>query len=241
MQDLYVVNASRLLPDAEVQAKVAPLQKQFDRDFVPAWGEWATPVRVRFASMNAIPSLPADAWAIFLNKHSKESDALGWHDHRDGRVFARVFVGDCLLMGLDWGVTLSHEALELNLNPRIVRVYHVTTGRYVGYKTPLEACDAVEGDQFAYDVDGYRMSNFVTPYYYSTRVQGPFDHRRVLRAPFPSLSSGGYASLIDGAGNWSQIYADKANNLPARRFILTGFRRTVMRQLDSAGLLEVSP
>jgi hypothetical protein len=224
MRDLIICNACHILTDAEVQAVVAPLQKQIDRDFLPAWhAHGVEPVKVSFATIKDIPSLPPDCWPIFLNKHSLDEGALGWHDDdamQNIHVYSRVFVGDCIRYGLNWQVTVSHEALEILLDPDIRRVFGIRSGLYAA----VEACDAVESDDLAYDIDGVKVSDFVLPAYFSHSATGPFDHGGHLHAPCPALTPGGYMSLRDLSG-WHQVFADKADGLPGRRALSRGFRR----------------
>ena len=224
MQDLILVNASRIVTDEQVHAVVGPLQMQFDRDFTPAWGNRATPVRVDFAPMADIPKIPHTSWCIFHNNHSLEEGALGWHDDQAGRIFSRVFVGDCLRLGLDWRVTVSHEALEMSADPDIVRAYRMANGKMVA----LEVADPVEADEIAYAIDGMKLSDFVLPAYFSHSAQGPFDHLNILKKPCPAMAPGGYLSIEDASG-WHQIYADRADGIPGRRALFRGHRRMVRR------------
>lgn len=237
MKRLVVVNASPLLPDKDVQAKVKPLQTQIDRDFMPHWQHKVEPVQVEFAGMHDIPNLPADCWPIFLNRHSTDANALGWHDDdpsQNIRIYSRVFAGDCLRYGLDWGVTLSHEALELILDPDIKRVWRMPDGRLAAF----EAADACEADDLAYDVGGHKMSDFVLPAYFSARGKGPFDFKGHLRKRCPGLTPGGYMSISDAAGNWTQITMDRRDGMIGRRALINGYRRQE-RALRGVGDLEV--
>lgn len=238
MKRLVVVNASPLLSDKDVQARVKPLQTQIDRDFMPHWQHKVEPVHVEFAGIDDIPDLPPDCWPIFLNRHSTDAGALGWHDDdpsQNIRVYSRVFVGDCLRFGLNWGVTLSHEALELILDPDIRRVWRMPDGRLAAF----EAADAVEADDLAYDIGGHKMSDFVLPAYFSTSHRGPFDFKHHLHKPCPALMPGGYMSISDAAGNWTQITMDREDGLAGRRALVGGYRRQ-MRACRAAGDLEVA-
>lgn len=229
MQDLIVVNACHLLMDEQVQKIVAPLQTQIDRDFLPAWGPRGAPaVRVSFASIADIPALSPDCWPIFLNLHSLDPGALGWHDDQAGqgtRIFSRVFVGDCIRLGLNWTVTVSHEMLEIMLDPDVRRVFRMSSGKLAA----LEACDAVESDDQAYAIDGVMVSNFVLPAYFGNG-SGPYDFGGVLQGPCPSLSPGGYMSIQDDAGRWTQIYANRRDGLIGRRALMRGHRRTARQR-----------
>jgi hypothetical protein len=226
MKTLYVVNASKVLSDVEVQATVEPIQAQIDRDFMPVWKDRVreAAIKVAFARMQDIPQLPEDCWPVFLNRHSNDDGALGWHDDDSSQnihKFGRIFVGDCLLLGLNWQVTLSHEVLELVLDPNIQRVYRMANGELAAF----EACDAVESDDQAYKIGEFLASNFVLPAYFSKNLPGPFDFCKKLKDRCPGLTPGGYMSETKG-GRWTQVSMDRGN-LMGRRAAMQGHRRQI--------------
>lgn len=234
MQSVVIVNASNLLMDEQVRACVPALQTQVDRDFLPAWKGRATQAAISFATAADIPHLDPHCWPIFLNRHSDEPDDLGWHDDRTSRIFSRVFVGDALKDGLNWGITLSHELLEMILDPDIVRVWQMPDGRLAA----LEACDACEADELAYaGVAGIMLSDFVLPAYFSTGA-GPYDFCGALHKPCPALTPGGYMSIADAAGNFTQIQADR-HGKPGRRASMQGHRRLTRAHHDPRQLLQI--
>lgn len=235
MRILYVVNASPLLKDAEIEEAIEPLQTQIDRDFIPAWENrlYETEIRVRFARKEYIPNLEPDAWPIFLNRHSTDPSALGWHNFKGERTFSRVFVGDCLLLGLNWQPILSHEALELILNPNIKRVYRIIKGPYAGRFAAFESCDAVESDSQAYDIGGFKASNFVLQSYFSANKPGPWDFMKKLSGGCPELTEGGYLPITSANGSWTQISKDQNNGLPSRRAAMVGQRRMMIQEITS--------
>jgi len=236
---MYVVNASPLLTDKEVQATVVPLQTQVSRDFMAHWANQVPErdVIVKFAAARDIPDLPPDCWPIFLNRHANEEGALGWHDDdptQNIRTYSRVFVGDCIQLGLNWQTTLSHEALELIGDPDIRRVWRMPNGEWAAF----EMCDAVESDDQAYDIDGFAASNFVLPNYFTVYRRGPFDFKHHLRASCPALTPGGYMSVTKG-GRWTQITMDRSNGLMGRRAAMSGHRRQLRPLISKSELLEV--
>lgn len=226
MRRMILTNASDLLDDSLVAALVKPLQIQIDRDFVPHWPD-VERVTVEFARVKDIPHIPKNAWPIFFNKHSDDAGALGWHDDRDGRQFSRVFIGDCIRFGLNWHTTVSHEALEILLDPDIERVWRMPDGRLAAY----EACDAVESDAQAYTILHHKMSNFVLPAYFNASHNGPYDFRHQLHAPCPALTPGGYMSLTDVHGVWSQVTMEHADGSQGRRAAMAGRRRQARSRL----------
>lgn len=65
MQDIIIVNACNILSDVEVQAMVAPLQRQIDEHFLPHWAPHGVqPAKLSFATIRDISNLPATSWPI---------------------------------------------------------------------------------------------------------------------------------------------------------------------------------
>lgn len=229
MQELCIVNASTLLRDEEVEACVLPLQEQVDLDLLPRWqAAGVHPVRITFRRMNDIPHIPPGVWSVFMNRNSREPGALAWHTEEGRLVYGRVFVGDCLAMGLSWQTTLSHEVLEAVVNPSATRIWRMPDGRYAS----LEVCDAVEADEQHYERHGVWLSNFVYPEYFSTRKVDKYDHMGKLSGPCPHLTEGGYMSLSKrhDPSTWENIYAERKTGAPGRRAVQPGFRRRMVAE-----------
>ena len=93
------------------------------------------------------------------------SGALGYHD-LNARAIPFGFVFDLDERSDDWTVTLSHEALEMMLDPlasALVPGPNPKDGNLALHT--YEVCDAVERTD--YDIDGVRVSNFVTPSFFT--------------------------------------------------------------------------
>lgn len=206
---ICVVNASPVLSDAEAAAVVPALQKWDDTMVAPAWG--FEKCVYSFMPRGKLPGPGDQRWPIFLNRHSSDPGALGWHDDQIGKVFGRVFVGDCILAGVSWTVDLSHEAAEMRGNPTLNRTWTMRDGRLA----LVELADPVEDDVLAIEVDGVKLSDFVLPAYFSTGP-GPYDYKGRLGAPCPSLAPGGYQSIYD-AGAWTQLTAMRIGLPPSYR------------------------
>lgn len=206
MPRIVIVNASHVLTDAEVQAVVAPLQKADDTLLRPAWN--LDPATYEFMPWQAFPwpeyrSAPEEMWPLFVNNHSTDPGALGWHTDQAqlDRVFGRVFAGDCVRYGISWTVDLSHEAFEMRVDPRTDRVQVLPDGR----TALMESCDPVEDDLQAIDVDGVKITNFVLPSYFNQGPR-PWDYGQRLTGPCPTLTAGGYQELLVN-GQWTQVTA----------------------------------
>ncbi len=189
---------------AQVSAVSAALQKQVTRDFGPLWDIDAT-----VDAFDKLESVPVDYWPVILRDDINEPGAAGYHTDDQGQPFSLVQAD------AGWPLTVSHEALEMLADPfgsrtiagspppqappaisRIQRVVYL-----------VEVCDPCEADQFAYDVNGVRVSDFITPHYYdpigSRSVQYSF--RGSVEAPHTVLE-GGYVSFGNPVdSHWYQI------------------------------------
>jgi hypothetical protein len=166
---MAVINFSKQLSDQDVQAGVRAVNRQVAEDFMPIWGYGRTLklVQPRFnpSDMNTLAEEQVNADSvIYIVDENLLPGALGFHDLNAADLpFGFVFVLD----PNDWTVTLSHEVLELILDP--------TVNLFVPGPDPrdaqnivlhsYEACDAVE--RTSYMIDGIAVSNFLTPSYFT--------------------------------------------------------------------------
>jgi hypothetical protein len=168
------------------------LQTQVDRDFSTVWGARA---RVVIASGTATPG---GAWTVAIV--DEPVAGLGIHLARDGSPHAEVRASR------DWTLAASHVLLEMAADPRGQRfmegpgIGSRSRSRRVRYL--VEVCDPCE--LFHYEIDGVRVSDFVTPDYY--RAEAPagtaFDFLRRLRRPL-EVPRGGCLSWQDmEEGRW---------------------------------------
>ena len=151
-QDITVVNASHVAPALlhHVETVVA---RQVNVDLHRYWRHAA---HIRFADT-------AHAWRVTLVKlHivcSKDVGCLpglagsydhGWHDR-----WAHAEVGTDA--GSGWEITLSHEVLEMAVDPYL-RTF------IPGTNMTIEICDSYE--EFSYVRDGVGLSDFATPAFF---------------------------------------------------------------------------
>ena len=166
---IAIVNFSNQLADQQVQEAIRAVNRQVVEDFIPIWGAGRIckihePV-FDPADIDALANDPvfADSVIYIVNEGLIEG-ALGFHDLNARDIpFGFVFV----LNPQDWTVTLSHEVLELIIDP--------TVNIFVPGPDPrnadnvvlhtYEACDAVE--RTAYEIDHIAVSNFLTPSYFT--------------------------------------------------------------------------
>jgi hypothetical protein len=201
-----IVNSTTVLKDADVVTAIPALQIQVDRDFAPVWGIGADLV---FVGKNG--TIPEHAWVLYLLDHSDQQGALGYHDLTTaGNPVGKVFAGDDKAYGLSWTVTLSHELLEMLVDPFIVNCVFAQQTNTTGTLYALECCDATEDDQFGYTINGVLVSDFVYPAWFESFREPhstQFSFGNVVHSPF-ELAEGGYIGAFEVGPNsqgWTQL------------------------------------
>jgi hypothetical protein len=218
---VLVVNESTVATDDQLLKIVGALQRQVSEDFAPVWGIDAT---LGYVKKGEVPD-PA-AWVLGIFDTSDQAGALGYHDVTEaGLPLGKVFAKTDLDLGSSLSVTISHELLEMLLDPDINLSVFVQKTDTEGIIYAYEVADACEDDSFGYLIDGVLVSDFVYPAWFeSFNLKGPYDKQAKISAPF-QLLSGGYISAyqIPNVGGWTQLngrtqarYQDRAK-LGSRR------------------------
>lgn len=200
MVNVAIVNSSTVLTDAQVQAIVPALQQQVTRDFAPFWHRDA---KLTFYSNTNVGNIPASFWWIVVLDTSDVAQALGYHTLTSaGLPMGKVFAKTAMDNNLSWTVTASHELLEVLANPNVDLYTFVQSSDMAGVLYPLETGDPVEADAIGYTINGFLLSNFVTPaWFQGWRSAGSarFDFGNKLTQPL-QLASGGYVQTYAATG-----------------------------------------
>ncbi len=115
--------------------------------------------------------IPRGMWPIIVLDHTPSSVG-GLHTTDHGIPFAVV------LSSRNWGLAASHECIEMLIDPtgnKTVRSIglEVVDGEVRETAQPvdylLEACDPIEDEDHAYDIDGVAVTDFYTPNYFDDR------------------------------------------------------------------------
>ena len=210
-----IINESTVLRNADVAAAIPAFQTQVTRDLLPVWGVNA---HVIFTTPT---TTPIGAWVIALLDNSDQAGALGYHDITSaGLPLAKVFVKTTMDAGLSWTVTVSHELLEMLLDPETNETVFEQTGAATGTIYARELCDACEDDFYGYKIDGVLVSDFVLPNWFDPEIKGL--HNRDFMGHIKTaygLLPNGYIGLFhvpnDGSG-WTQITKRKEGDHPHR-------------------------
>jgi hypothetical protein len=206
---IQIVNRTTI-SKSELVTVVAALNQQLLKHFFPAWN-----VRLvcKIAPMKIeLRDVTQGAVIFLIDRRNQEYQ--GYHDvvRRTGVPYGYCFVD--LLDDEPWSVTLSHEVLELALNP--------TTYGYELSKHPdkrekrmvfvwREPCDAVQCQSYVIKVNRkpVMVSDFVYPHYFTpySEVNGQNNH--LDNVATCGLTEGGYVGYYDPlTGNDENFFAE---------------------------------
>lgn len=233
--------------DEYVQEVLRAINRQITEDFEPYWhrsGELRLEGAVgRFPNPKNPKELRGDA-VIYLWDRVDQEEALGYHDlNFRGIPFSIVFTALSEKMKENWTVTLSHEALELVMDPEANLLVHgphpEDPGRRVYHW--YEMCDAVQTQ--TYSIDDVEVSNFVLPLYFTEDDEkgsrndflGLESHDGPLRSF--GVADGGYVGFFDPAtGEHDQFESPHGGTRErlAKKKAAGWARRAVRRQYESS-------
>ena len=160
--------------DQEVQDAIRAINRQVEEDFMPVWGSgrlsklYAASFDPANVDTLTEETIPADS-VIYIVDEPSVPGALGYHSINSKEVPVGFVFED---LG-DWTVTLSHEILELIVDPTVNIFVPGADPRDSNFWLfhSYEVCDAVE--RSTYRIDNIEVSNFVTPEYFNPEdIQG---------------------------------------------------------------------
>jgi hypothetical protein len=205
---IAVINASSEISYDEFDQAVRAVQTQVHRDFAPVWQVDAD---IEAVPRNAI--LPEQAWWVAVLDNSDLGGALGYHDLTSaGLPMGKVFAATDKYNGLSWTVSLSHEILEMLVDPNINRTAFEQTPSGSLFHA-YEVGDACESDRFGYKIDDQLVSDFLYPPWFSPLpLTTRFDHSNKIQRPF-ELLPGGFSMVYDLTylTGWHILVADDAS------------------------------
>jgi hypothetical protein len=230
LPDIAVVNFSSV-PDADAQAAIRAVNRQVLEDFQPIWGAaYVSKLHAVTPLVNGQPvqdmKVPAEA-VIYLVDQPSIPGALGYHDMNN----AEVPVGFVFTDLGDWTVTLSHEVLELIVDPTVNILVpgpdpRQPTNPNAWLLHTYEVCDAVERTE--YHIDGITVSNFVTPNYFRPG-NAPGTRNDFLGVGVDSfgVTPGSHLGTIDPNDfSWVEILGSQVQNRSTILSRLQQFERT---------------
>lgn len=252
-----------------VAEAVLAVQRQITEHFVPAWGCGAS------LSLHRMARGDADALEGFdgivyisprfqvarvkeLGKRQVDRASAFHYKSYAGIPCGFVYPEIASVAGVEWSVLLSHEILELIVDPDLnLLVGGVLPGTKHTILVAYEVCDPVQCS--TYPIGDIRVGNFVTPQYFKInprepRGHQPTNHLDIDLPPFDVLRGGCYWYFDPGPGTW-KLYAkadyrsfkrarDRLGDVPrTRRRIARFIRRESEPQWDTLwyGCADYSP
>lgn len=205
-----------------VAESVLAVQRQITEHFAPIWGCGAS------LSLRKSPGLETGCFAddlrdidgiIYISPKSKtfEEPALKGRriDHASAFHYAEhggipcgfVFPEIAAKNKVTWSVLLSHEVLELIIDPDVnLLVGGVLPGGKHTVLVAYEVCDPVQST--TYELDGVKVGNFVTPQFFKIkpRRRGRFENTNYLNEPlrpFDVVQGGCYWYFDPATSKWA--------------------------------------
>jgi len=204
---IVLIDQTKKIDPALLHSAALALNTQVTQDLPQFW-----PGIV--ANVSAAPSLaamPHNAWPVFLVAHLPPGEG-GYHLDKHNQPFAKVIAS---AHDETWTIDASHEIVEMLVDPfgnRMQRsqAIQISGGDVVdapgSYTYLVEACDPCEANNFAYEIGGIAVSDFITPHYYDASVtpSARYSFKGHIQRPRQMLP-GGYISYVQPDGSWMQI------------------------------------
>lgn len=198
---IALVSHSKKISDGQVAAIADACNRQVI-ECAEAYGIPPTPV----AFYATASDLPARFCRIMdLVDTIDMPGAAGYHANDAGIIYGRVLVRDVV----DTGITVSHECLEMLVDPSCAGWRVMPDGFMVAH----EICDPVQGDAYPVDVElfglHYRvlLSNYVYPaWFLEESGAGQLDRMGRVDGPH-RMTPGGYMIVRDSSGRVGNRFA----------------------------------
>lgn len=189
---LALLSKSAHISYGELTKTASAVETQIIRDFSSHWNVTAT--MTAFSDEKLIPK---DYFKFYIVDTIDVNGALGYHSNdRNGNPYSVI------LSTPDWSKTVSHEALEMIIDPQGNNlILTILDGKNIHILK--EVCDPPEN--FSYKIDGVVVSDFVFPSYFDSSINKYRSQTftGVLQLPL-NIAYGGYFSYMDSENNWYQ-------------------------------------
>lgn len=183
------------------------------------------------ANVSYAPSLagvPQGAWPVFLVK-SLPPGERGYHLDRHNQPFAKVIASP---NDDTWTIDASHEIVEMLVDPfgnrmqtsqaiEVAKDNVIDTSGTFSYL--VEACDPCEANNYAYEIAGIAVSDFITPHFYDASVTPATRYSFKGNIVRPrQLLPGGYISYVRPDSTVQQILWVDPNQPPQVKTLSIG-------------------
>ncbi len=161
-----LVDTTGEVDNQEMAAVAAALNVQVTRDLPQYW-----PVNASVAYLPDHRVIPQGVWPVQIVKSLPPGEG-GFHMTRHNQPYAKVIYTPG---SHEWTLDASHETIEMLVDPNGNRLQTSTSIEIQGdeirdgtgrFEYLVEACDPCETDDSSYQIDGIRVSDFITPHFY---------------------------------------------------------------------------
>lgn len=221
MPQIAVINSSAA-DDAEVAFAAKAVDAQLREDFCPRWPDVPYSPVTFFSSKKDLPVASGLSMIFSIVDNWDDPGSSAWHSWA-GVPFVQIGRG----MG-ELSELLSHEAVELCVNPRCDRVFVLPDGSTAAHEVadPVQAFTYTKTVSIMGEARGVVVSGFALPSYFTGAGRGPhfyspgfaFDLQPGAIAPggyLPILGPNGWEPRF-GHGTRPELIAKKALNPTSR-------------------------
>jgi len=207
LTSVVLVDLTHSIDPSFLSAAASALDQQVRQDLSRLWGG----IHARVSAAPSLSALRTGDWPVYIVAQLPPGEG-GFHLDKRHQPYAKV-IGSAT--DPSWTVDASHEICEMLVDPFGSRMHAsvaiaIQGGQVVDapgtFNYLVEACDPCEANNFAYDIQGIAVSDFITPNYYDSQATPNtlYSCRGNVTRPRQMLE-GGYISFINASGTWQQI------------------------------------
>jgi hypothetical protein len=190
-----LVDTTGTIDTQTMAAAAAALNIQVTRDLPQYW-----PVNATVSYLPDHRNIPQGYWPVQLVKTLPPGEG-GFHMTAHNQPYSKVIATPG---SNEWTVDASHETIEMLVDPNGNRLQTSTSieisGGKIGdggarFEYLVEACDPCEADPYTYQIDGVRVSDFITPHFYDLQPTSGARYSFTGAIKYPrEILPGGYIS-----------------------------------------------
>jgi hypothetical protein len=205
--NVVIIDQTHEIDPTSLQNAAVSLNAQVTQDLPKYWSG----ISANVSSAPSIGALPANSWPVFLVKSLPPGEG-GFHLDKNNQPYAKVIATPS---DPTWTIDASHEIIEMLVDPNGNRMQTSQAITIDGdnvidadgtFDYLVEACDPCEANNFAYEIGGVAVSDFITPDFYDPTVRPGVLYSFMGNVARPrELLEGGYISYIGSDGQWGQI------------------------------------
>jgi hypothetical protein len=216
VQQVVIVDQTHQIDKSLLHNAAVALNTQVTRDLTQYWSG----ITANVSSAPSLAAMSAGAWPVFLVK-TLPPDEGGFHLDKHNQPYAKVIASP---KDATWTIDASHEIIEMLVDPYgnrmqssqaiVIAGNNVIDGNGV-FHYLVEACDPCEANNFAYDISGIAVSDFITPHFYDASLTATtrYSFTGSIKRPRQVLP-GGYISYVQPDHQWNQILWVDPNQAP---------------------------